>query len=270
MRIPVNGVKWNVTVTGSGSPLLLLHGFTGAGSNWEPFVPSWSDAFRLLMIDIIGHGLSDSPEDPARYAMERAAADLAGILDHFGIAKTDVLGYSMGGRLALMFTVRYPERVGRLILESSSPGLADPGDRQARVQRDEQLAEQIEREGIKKFVHYWENIPLFASQRSLPPSVRERVRLQRLRNNAVGLANSLRGMGTGAQPPLWRELEELSLPVLLICGEKDRKFCRIGEKMHARLPRSELRFVAGAGHTVHVEQPAVFGTIVRDYLKQGT
>lgn len=149
MRIPVNGVKWNVTVTGSGSPLLLLHGFTGAGSNWEPFVPSWRDAFRLLIVDIIGHGLSDSPEDPARYAMERAAADLAGILDHVGIAKTDVLGYSMGGRLALMFAVRYPERVGRLILESSSPGLADPGDRQARVQRDEQLAEQIERRGFK-------------------------------------------------------------------------------------------------------------------------
>ena len=219
-----------------------------------------------LIVDIIGHGLSDSPEDPARYAMERAAANIAGILDHVGIAKTDVLGYSMGGRLALMFAVRYREQVGRLILESSA-GPRDSGDRQARVQRDEQFAEQIEREGDSKVCSLLGKHPVVCLTALTPPSVRKHHALAAFAEQCRGPRQQFAGHGNGRAAALWRELEELSVPSLLICGGKDRKFCRIGEKMHARLPRSEFRIVAGAGHTVHVEQPAVFGTIVRDYLK---
>src|SRR5205807_809180 len=109
----------------------------------------------------------------------------------------------------------------------ASPGLASATEREQRRQSDSALAERIEREGVKAFIDYWEQIPLFASQNSLPREKREALREQRLNNRARGLANSLRGVGTGAQPALHARLPELNLPALLIAGELDTKFCQI-------------------------------------------
>lgn len=289
MRIAVNGIRLNVETMGfkhserpavdpyepySGSgpssppTLLLLHGFTGSSADWKPFIPMWGEKYRLLMVDIIGHGKSDAPTDPARYTMDHAVADLIGILDHYRVDRCVVLGYSMGGRLALALTVRHPERIRGLILEGSSPGLESIQEREERIRRDEALARRIERGGIESFVSYWENIPLFASQKNLPPSVRAHIRAKRLVNRALGLAHSLRGMGTGAQPSLWHALSDLHMPVLLLAGAWDEKFCRIARNMHKQLPSSEFRKIADAGHNIHVEQAQVFGTMVLDYLSK--
>lgn len=269
MRIPINGIELNVVMAGAGSrALLLLHGFTGASIHWQPFIATWGNKYRLVMVDIIGHGQSAAPADPARYAMDLAARDFVQILDHVGVDKAHVLGYSMGARLALTMAVHYPWRVRALVLEGGSPGLKDLQEREARMKRDEALAERIERSGMEAFVHYWETLPLFASQTKLPAAVRAQMRAERLTNREVGLANSLRGMGTGAQPSLWSKLKHVHIPVLLIAGELDHKFCLIAERMQERLPYAELCCVAGAGHTVHVEQAADFGTIVMDFLKR--
>lgn len=270
MRLEVNGVGWNVEVVGRPvhPPLLLLHGFTGTLDTWRPFVPAWKERYRLVLVDIIGHGRSDSPEDPAQYTMERVTDDLVRILDHFKIEKTNVLGYSMGGRLALALAVSNPTRVNALILEASSPGLADEKERKARRESDERLAARIERDGIEAFVNEWEKIPLFATQKTLPKCVRERVRAQRLQNSATGLANSLRGMGTGIQPSFWTELEQLHMPVLLLVGEQDTKFCDIAKRMKHKLPAAECYRIPEAGHTVHLEQAVIFDTMVMDYLKK--
>lgn len=270
MRIPINGIHLNVEIAGTkeGPPLLLLHGFTGAACNWEPFTLSWGKAHRLIMVDIIGHGKSDAPISASRYAMEQAARDLTAVLDYFGISRANVLGYSMGGRLALTLGVRHTERVNALIIEGGSPGLNDAAERKMRKMQDERLAERIEQNGLEAFVNAWENIPLFKTQRALPADVRSRIRRQRLSNRETGLANSLRGMGTGVQPSLWHALEDLHRPVLLIVGQLDSKFCDIAFRMEARLPRAEVRRVPGAGHTVHVEQAALFDTIVMDYLSR--
>lgn len=274
MRIPVNGVSWHVEQAGvcwkskDVPVLVLLHGFTGAGNNWRPYVDKWGTKYRLLLVDIIGHGQSDAPVDPSRYAMHHATADLVKILDYLQIEQCDMLGYSMGGRLALATAVRTPGRIRALVLEGSTPGIADPEERKLRVERDEALARRIERDGIAAFVSYWESLPLFASQTKLPTSVRTKIRQQRLNNREVGLANSLRGMGTGAQPSLWHKLPKLNLPVLLLAGEWDKKFCRIGRAMRDKLPQADFYEVAHAGHTVHVEQAAVFDTIVMDFLNR--
>lgn len=270
MRLEVNEVGWNVEVVGRPAhpPLLLLHGFTGALDTWHPFVSAWKERYRLVLIDILGHGLSDSPKDRSRYTMEKVTDDLARILDHFKIEKTNVLGYSMGGRLALSFAITYPTRVNALILEASSPGLADKKEREARRKSDERLAARIERDGIEAFVNEWEKIPLFATQKMLPQSVRERIRAQRLQNSTTGLANSLRGMGTGAQPSYWTELEQMAIPVLLLAGELDAKFCDIARRMKHKLPTAECRFIPKAGHAVHLEQAAIFDTMVMNYLQK--
>jgi 2-succinyl-6-hydroxy-2,4-cyclohexadiene-1-carboxylate synthase len=266
MRLEVNGVHLNVEITGEGWPLVLLHGFTGSNATWEKHHAALAACFKMVAIEMLGHGLSDAPADPERYSMEYTTADIAEVLDKLEIERAAVLGYSMGGRIALHFAAAYPERVSALMLESSSPGLATAEERAARVQADEALANFIEQEGIATFVERWENLPLFASQRHLPAEVQTAQRQQRLNNNPRGLANSLRGAGIGAQESLWPRLNGLALPTLLIAGELDTKFVQIARQMQAKLPISRFDIVANAGHTVHLEQPAEFDRLVLDYL----
>jgi len=243
------------------APLLFLHGFTGSKTNWLPFMAQFPGQ-HCLAIDLLGHGETESPADPARYAIEEAAADLDAFCAQLGVQNLDVCGYSLGGRLALYFALAYPQRVRRLILESASPGLASEAERLARRQSDAALAERIERDGLPAFVDYWEQIPLFASQTGLPAEIRQRLRAQRLQNNPTGLANSLRGMGTGAQPSLWPRLAELKMPVSLLAGELDLKFSAINRQMADLIAGCRLEIVPNAGHTVHLEQMQMFCDLV--------
>ncbi|HET7578653.1 MAG TPA: 2-succinyl-6-hydroxy-2,4-cyclohexadiene-1-carboxylate synthase [Bacillales bacterium] len=263
MRLSVNDYYVNVVCEGGGSPFVVLHGFTGAASNWASFFPSWSKHFQVIAPDIIGHGESEAPIDPGRYTMDRAADDLVGLLDQLGIAKTHMLGYSMGGRLALTFAVRHPDRVRSLILESSSPGLKTEQERSERMERDEALADRIEQIGVETFVEEWEKVPLFATQSA---EVREMLRKQRAKNREIGLANSLRGMGTGAQKTLWKELSSLEVPVKLIVGELDVKFRQIAREMQESFPNAEIDTVPETGHAIHAENPRFFDKIVEEWI----
>ena len=110
-----------------------------------------------------------------------------------------------------------------LLLESASPGMADESERAERLRRDAALADRIEQQGIEWFVDYWERLPIWASQARLSQAVLKAQRNQRLRNDPRGLANSLRGMGAGAQPGLWQSLPCLPIPALLVVGETGRQ-----------------------------------------------
>ncbi|WP_226647077.1 2-succinyl-6-hydroxy-2,4-cyclohexadiene-1-carboxylate synthase [Mesobacillus subterraneus] len=266
MKTMINGVRYNVEQCGDGFPLVLLHGFTGAASTWKPFCPIWGQHSTLLMVDLIGHGETESPGDMARYDIKKAAMDLKELLDQLGIERADFLGYSMGGRTAITFASLFPERVRKLVLESTTPGMVNYEDREARIQQDHKLADKIENEGLERFIDFWESIPLFKSQLNLPAEVREQIRSQRLRNDPVGLANSLRGMGTGAQPSWWDKLEVFDFETLLITGELDEKFCRIATDMASRLPNPTHLTINGCGHAIHVEEREKFGTIVSEFL----
>ncbi|MGQ0601502.1 MAG: 2-succinyl-6-hydroxy-2,4-cyclohexadiene-1-carboxylate synthase, partial [Anaerolineales bacterium] len=269
MKLLINGVHLNYTAAGSHTspPLMLLHGFTGSAVNWLNNTVVFSQHFRTVAVDALGHGESDSPNDPARYRMEHCIADLATLLDVLNIDNAHILGYSMGGRVALHLAASHPQRVRSLILESPSPGIADAAERAARVQSDNALADFIEREGMEAFVNRWEALPLFATQARLPDSVRVALRAQRLHNNPHGLANSLRGLGTGIQSPLWERLPELRTPTLLLAGADDAKFTTIASAMAQSLPMAQLAIVPNAGHTVHLEQPNTFDMKVLEFLR---
>ncbi len=266
--ISVNGASYHTARFGlqPAPALLLLHGFTGSSQNWAHHIPVFSEQFSVISVDILGHGRSASPSDPDRYTMPLVAADLIALLDAWQIEQSALLGYSMGGRLALYLACRYPERFSHLILESSSPGLASEEERAERRQNDEALADWIEANGVAAFVARWEAMPLWASQQQLSEEVRLQLRRQRLQNNPVGLANSLRGMGTGAQPSLWNALPNLHLPTLLMVGELDSKFVTINKKMAATLPDGRLHIIPQAGHTTHLERPKLFATAVNNFL----
>jgi 2-succinyl-6-hydroxy-2,4-cyclohexadiene-1-carboxylate synthase len=265
-RIPVRDVTLNVEIAGSGSALVLLHGFTGSTATWRPHLSRFARRRLTMAIDMLGHGGSDAPADPRRYAIEEAARDVTAVLDYFAIARAAVLGYSMGGRVALFLAAAAPQRVAALILESASPGIAEPSRRRARAAEDAALADSIERGGIAAFVDRWERLPLFASQGRLTPAVRAALRAQRLANSTRGLANSLRGLGQGMQPPLFDRLDAVAMPALVVAGALDAAYAAIGGDLRRRLPNARLVVIEGAGHAVHLEQPAAFNNAVADFL----
>jgi 2-succinyl-6-hydroxy-2,4-cyclohexadiene-1-carboxylate synthase len=267
--VDINDVKYHALAAGNqqGVPLVALHGFSGSSSNWCLLHErSGFEGYRLLMPDLLGHGASGTPDDPARYSMGRAAADLVCLVEQLATPPVHLLGYSMGGRLALYVAAHYPKFVRSLLLESSSPGLADLLARRQRRDADRDLASWIEANGIPAFVRRWEALPLWASQASLPRQRRHHQRQQRLTNTATGLANSLRGLGTGVQPDLWPALPGLHLPVLLITGQLDQKFTAIGRQMCDALPNCAHNIVAGCGHNTHLERPDLFTNILLAWL----
>ncbi|MFQ5381957.1 MAG: 2-succinyl-6-hydroxy-2,4-cyclohexadiene-1-carboxylate synthase, partial [Dehalococcoidia bacterium] len=220
-RLHDDGFSLNLEVRGSGPPLVLLHGFTGSAAAWGNFGDRLAGEFRIIAVDIVGHGASDAPRSLDSYRMERVRDDIVRAVSLAGFEHGAWLGYSMGGRTALHIAVAHPEAVERLALVGASPGLAKAAEREARIASDQALAADIERDGIEAFVDRWESLPLFATQRRLPRDVREKIRAGRLACRPHGLANSLRGMGTGAQPPLHNRLASLPMPVLLLAGEED-------------------------------------------------
>ena len=225
--------------------LILLHGFTQTGRSWQAVGQALAGRYRALAPDLPGHG-----EFAARRPASFAACDA--YLRALTGGPVTLVGYSMGGRIALHAALGLGARITRLVLVGASPGLADPAERAARRADDEALADRIERIGLEAFVAEWAAQPLFAG---MPRGIAEQAHADRLRNTAGGLAAALRGLGTGAMPPLWDRLGELAIPVELVVGERDAKFRAIAERMSAALPSARLRVVVGAGHAVHLEAP---------------
>lgn len=266
MRLNANGVTYHVEVQGSGPAVVLLHGFTGSSATWAPHLAALA-AFTTVRIDFLGHGRSDAPADVQRYGMQACVDDVLAIRKHLGLRRCAVVGYSMGGRVAMRVALQAPECLWALVLESASPGIADPAERRARVAQDTKLAARIRNEGVAVFANYWQALPLFASQSRLPQATRQALQKQRQQHTAEGLANSLQGLGAGMQDSVLQRLRGLRLPVLLQAGALDDKYCGLANDMAAMLPCSRVRIVPDAGHAVHLEQPAVFDAAVRDFLQ---
>ena len=264
--VRANGIDFKVEDHGNGTPLVLLHGFTGGGASWSSISRDLAKSHRVIAIDIVGHGASSAPVDPSPYNFEQAVHDLAAVTAQLGVARAAWLGYSMGGRLALGMGVRHPDRVSALVLESATAGIHDEHERLQRAEADFDLARRIEEAGIEAFVDEWERLQIWESQRALPDEVLRQQRDIRLRNRAVGLANSLRGMGQGSQPSYWDRLSEIEVPVLLIAGALDRKFVGIAGQMGVRIANATLSVVPGAGHAVHLERPREFVDEVLEFL----
>jgi 2-succinyl-6-hydroxy-2,4-cyclohexadiene-1-carboxylate synthase len=253
-------------VRGDGPALVLVHGFTGSTRTWEPFTDALARRWRVVAVDLPGHGRSPVPSRPEDARLPRVADALVAVLDRLGLERADWLGYSLGGRAALHVALAHPARVGRLVLESASPGIADPAARAALAADDEALAASLERDGLAAFVDRWTAQPLFASQARLPADVRARERAGRLAQSAAGLAAALRAMGVGTQEPLLERLPALRAPTLLVAGAEDRAYCEHAAAMAARLPDARTAVVPGAGHTVHLESPAAFWAAVGAFL----
>lgn len=235
--------------------VVLLHGFTQTRQSWRRTVAALGGRYRALAPDLPGHGLA-ADRRPASFA-----ACAAYVRALAGAEPFTLVGYSMGGRIALYTALSLPGRVARLVLVGASPGLADPAEREARRRADTALADRIEAIGIEAFAAEWGAQALFARQ---DDRVAAAAHADRLRNTPAGLAAALRGLGTGAMPPLWDRLDALAIPVCLVVGERDGKFRGIAERMAQALPAARLEVVGGAGHAVGLERPGAVAAAIRD------
>ena len=246
--------------------VLFLHGFMGSKSDWASIANTLGRGFRCVAVDLPGHGSSLDLHDPA-YTMDGAAKATVGLLNALKIWRACVVGYSMGGRLALYVALRYPGRCSGVFLESASPGLEGADERATRRRADEEKATLLETGDFEGFLENWYRQPLFA------PLARDEDRLRqllksRLENDPVELARSLRGMGTGSQPSLWDELPSLRVPTLAVAGELDGKFVGISRRMESLSPMMRALAVPGTGHNVHEEAPSEYLSLLRRFLRE--
>lgn len=267
-RIATPGAALCVEILGAGSPVVVLHGFTGSARSMEGVARGLAGSHRTLAFDLVGHGRSDAPADPAAYGLPRCLEQLAAALDALGIARAHWLGYSLGARVALSFCAAHPERVRSALLVGVSAGLADPAARAARAREDKVLAQQIECEGLPAFVEHWMAQPLLASQQRLGAAFLDRAREERLAQRAHGLAGALRGLGTGAMPPLQARLAILRMPVCLVAGAEDAKYRALAAELAAQLPDARAEIVAGAGHAAHLEAEVAFLALARRFFAE--
>ena len=233
---------------------ILLHGFTQTSRSWDQYVELLGAQQLITRVDAPGHaGSSESSLDLPQTA--RLLAEQCG--------SGDYVGYSMGARLALHVACNHPSAVRRLVIVSGTPGLRNQEEREARQKSDEILAQQVIDEGVEAFITKWLANPMFAGLPKTKTDV-----FDRLRNTSIGLATSLRKSGTGQQEPLWERLPELDMPVLLVVGENDDKFVRIGHDMKQMIgSNAELVVIKKAGHSAHLEQGQEFQRIVEDFLR---
>ncbi|HOF41212.1 MAG TPA: 2-succinyl-6-hydroxy-2,4-cyclohexadiene-1-carboxylate synthase [Candidatus Hydrogenedentes bacterium] len=245
--------------------VVFLHGFMGSSEDWRPIAQGLPPNYRCIAPDLPGHGRTPVRRDEAAYTMAAVSKDLMRLMDHIAPGPLALVGYSMGGRLALYLALEYADRVQALVLESASPGLRSETERAKRRVEDERRAVELESGDWEAFLRRWYAAPLFESLHGCGDRFEELL-MRRRNNNPRELARVLRGMGTGAQSSLWDRLSEAGMPTLLIAGERDAKYCAMAAAMGAKMPRATAMVVSGAGHNVHFEKPGDYTTRLRKWL----
>ena len=255
-----------VTSAGHGEPVIVIHGFTGSAAAMVPLVDRL-DGYRCVAVDLVGHGRSPSPADLAPYSVEAMAASVAVLAAGISGEPCHVVGYSMGGRVALALADAHRDACRSLTLISTTAGISNAPERAQRREADEALADRIDAEGITRFVNDWVALPMWDTLRARLSAAEWQTSIrQRTQSNPVGLANSLRAAGTGSMTPLWDRLDGIAVPTLVLCGALDAKFVAIGREMADLLPHSELAVLDGIGHAAHLEDPDACATAIHRHL----
>ena len=264
MFIEIENIKYHIEVKGEGKPIICLHGFSEDISTWE-FLKL--HGHQLILIDLIGHGKSDKPKNRKYYCLKVMLRHLNKLIFQLVIKNYSMLGYSMGGRIALAYALTYPKEMDKLILESASYGEEGVLNRLKRRRNDSVLAKQIEKNGIEWFTHYWGDLSIFNSQITLPRVIVNEINNRRLANSTIALSNTLKGTGQGKFPCLKGEISKLSMPILYINGEYDKKYEVVGKKFEKLNGCIKHVVINGCGHNTHIEDTKTFVKVLNKFLK---
>lgn len=261
------GITLAYSTWGEGNrPLLLLHGFTGNRTAFDHLRPWLSGVVKAVAVDLPGHGQTPLPQKKGRDGFLETIDALVELVEQLGVSSVDVLGYSMGARIALGAALHRPDRFGRLIMESGSPGLRRRMERAERRETDGRLVSLLRAQGVDAFVERWESQPMFESLKQLPADQIEALRARRKSCTVEGLVGALECLGLGFQPSYWQELHRQRLPTLLLTGALDEKFSETARKMANELPVVWSHAFNACGHAPHLEAPEAYAREVLSFL----
>jgi 2-succinyl-6-hydroxy-2,4-cyclohexadiene-1-carboxylate synthase len=232
---------------------LLLHGFTGLAADW---LDVWPNSQPALALDLPGHGGSAAPQGDFDSSLRR-------LLDSLPASIDQVVGYSLGGRLALGLLRLAPQRFRSAVILSAHPGLSDPAARAERRAADARWIERLERDGMDAFVNAWEQLPLFATQADVSAQRLQRQRAQRLGQRADGLAASLRVHGLAEMPPMPAAITAYPGQLHWIAGLDDTKFSALACEAARLRPSLQCHLLPGVGHNPLLEAPDRLALLLR-------
>ena len=232
---------------GSGPAVLLSHGYSATSRMWEGQVAAFKDRYRVVTWDMRGHGKSDSPDDPAAYSEAATCDDMAAILKELGISKAVVGGLSLGGYMSLAFNLMHREMVNALMLFDTGPGYKNAVAREGWNETSTKRAEVFEAKGLD----------------ALGGGAEVRIAQH---TSAQGLAHAARGMLAQFDSRIIESLPEITVPTLVLVGDKDQPFLGATEYMANKIPGSTRAMVADAGHASNIDQPAAFNAEVEKFL----
>ncbi len=272
MQIDTGSVKINIEKLrendNARNSLFLLHGFTGSSADWQNVSFLFDSKFNIYGIDLIGHGKSDSPTDISLYSPESQAEQMKSVIEKLKGEKNIVLGYSMGGRLALIVAMLFPELLHGIILESSSAGISNNQESEKRKDYDLQLADMILTKPIEEFIASWMDQELFGTLKRFSNAKLDQMKKEKSKNNRTGIANSLRGFSTGVMPNFGSKLKSLNIPVLLLSGQLDSKFTKINSGLQKQFSKAKHSVIKTSGHNTHLEEPKNFIQVVNKFLQK--
>jgi 3-oxoadipate enol-lactonase len=264
-----DGVELEVIDRGTGPGLMLVHGFTGAKEDFADHLDDLARDHRVVAFDLRGHGASDAPDDPARYSLDRFAADLGNVADALGLDSFRLLGHSMGGMIVRRYALAAPERVHALVLMDTSPGPV-PGLDAELIDLGVQIATEQGMGELKRVMDAFSPLGTPAD---------ERVRRERPGYVEFGdrkWAASARAMWTAMileirdQPDQLAELATLRCPTLVMVGVEDVSFVDVSAAMAEVVPDADYVVIPDAGHSPQFENPAAWIATVRGFLASVT
>src|SRR3981189_3708925 len=247
-KINRNGVNIYYEVHGSGSPLLLTHGYSSTSAMWQGQIEALSKRNKLVLWDMRGHGQSDYPEDPKAYSEALAVADMAALLDEVGATKAIVGGLSLGGYMSLAFYRAHPDRVRALLIIDTGPGFKKDDAREVWNKRAHETGDRFDREGLEV----------------LKSASRERSGVEH--RDASGLAPAGRGLLTQRGAGVIETLPQIKVPALVVVGADDTPFLAASDYMAAKIPGAKKVVIPPAGHAANIDQPQAFIDAVLPFL----
>lgn len=252
-----NGLRMCYESDGDGPPVVLIHGLGGSHAMWRYQVPALADRYRVIALDLRGHGQSDKPPGP--YSVPQFAEDVLQLLDTLDVPQATMVGLSLGGGTVQTFAIAYPERVRALGLISTSPEFTPKSAEHFYVR-----AELAEREGMEPLVDTLIKPRFTPEWLAEHPEVREWSAAATRANDPRAWAASARANATRS---LTGELHRITCPVLFVGGERDpADMARSVELYRRHLPQAEIHMLPDVAHLLPFQAPEVFNPILRAFL----
>ena len=264
-----DGVTLNYEASGSGDPILFVHEFAGDIRSWEPQMRHFSRRYRAIAFNARGYPPSDVPADPNAYSQRRACDDIRAVMDGLNIDQAHVIGLSMGGFATLHFGFEYPERALSLVVGGCGYG-AEPGREEQFRAETTATAEKIRRDGMAVVGATYAMGPTRVQFRNKDERGWTEFEAQLRDHSTEGSANTMMGVQR-LRPSLYDlgdKMTALTVPTLIITGDEDEPCLAPGLFMKRLIPSSALVVLPRSGHTINIEEPAMFNSVVDDFLHQ--